>query len=233
MEGGTVLVLCCIGTIECTKVSGLMTIAKEKEWNAILTEINMKETSSEERHMVREFTIGSTAKFTMANGAMGSKKATECGAEYSVIPTSASGRIAKLLIMACINGRMVIVTKAVGSTALSMVKVQIFLPMATYTQVTMHLARPRAEAFTNGKTAVFTKVSSKRALSTVMVNGEKSQILQNAIATKVCTVTTRKMGRVSSPGKQATYTTETTLTTSGRATARYTGRTARFTRASG
>ena len=187
-----------------------MTIAKEKEWNAILTEINMKETSSEERHMVREFTIGLMAKSTMANGAMGSKKDTECGVEYSEIPTSASGRIAKLLIMACINGRMVIVTKAVGSTALSMVKVQIFLPMVIFTLVTMHLVRPRAEAFTNGKTVVFIKVSSKRALSTATVNGEKSQILQNVIATKVCTVTIRKMGRVSSPGKQATYTMVTT-----------------------
>ena len=56
------------------------------------------------------------------------------GEEYSAIHTSGNGRTQKQMVMACINGKMEIVTKENGETALKMDKGQTSLQMETHLQ---------------------------------------------------------------------------------------------------
>lgn len=96
------------------KDNGSMTIEKEKEWNDIVMEINMKEIFIMERLMVKEFIIGRMERFMMENGGMESRKVMECGEAFLEIHILVNGRIVKLMDMEYINGKMETDMKALG-----------------------------------------------------------------------------------------------------------------------
>ena len=89
--------------------------------------------------------------------------ATECGVVFLAILTLDNGKIAKLMAMVSINGRMEIVTKEAGSIASNMIKDLTSSPMVMYILETMPLAKPMVKASTNGKTEAFTKENSRKA----------------------------------------------------------------------
>jgi len=104
-----------IGKIGFMKVNGSMIIGKEREWNDIVMEINMKEIFIMERLMEKEFIIGLMERFMMENGGMELKKVMECGEAFLVIRILDNGRIVKLMDMEYINGKMETDMKALGS----------------------------------------------------------------------------------------------------------------------
>lgn len=65
----------------------------------------------------KESTLGLMVRCTMESGKTVPKRATECGMAFSETPTSANGKILKLMAMACILGKMGTNTKVSGKLA--------------------------------------------------------------------------------------------------------------------
>jgi len=127
----------------------------------MLMEIPMKETLTQVKLTERESILGLMVKFMMENGSKGLKKAMECGEASLEIATWVSGRIAKLMAMEFISGRMGIDMRDPGSIVSSMAKARIFLQMEMSTLVITKMENQMAKVSTSGKMEVFTKVNSK------------------------------------------------------------------------
>ena len=113
-ENVQAMVLWSIEKIEFMKGNGKMITGKEKEWKDIVMEINMKVIFTTVKLMEKEYIIGLTEKYMMENGEMESKKVMECGEVFLVIHTLVNGRIARLMDMVSINGKMETDMKVLG-----------------------------------------------------------------------------------------------------------------------
>lgn len=131
------------------------------------------------------------------------------------------------------SGRMATDMKVVGPTVSSTEKDQIFLQMVTFTPATTPSANQRAKECINGKMAVSTLVSSKKASSTVMESGASTKTQLNVTNLRAITNSTRRTAKALSHGKVETSILATTSTMSETDTERCTGLMARSIEASG
>ena len=134
-------------------------------------EISMKETSKVERLMARASTCGQMEKFTMANGAMESKRATECGEESLVIHSLENGRTQKQMDTVFISGRMEIDLKVSGEPDSKADRAQTYSQMEILLQVHTKVESQMATDNTSGNQKVSTSVNSKTESSMEKANG--------------------------------------------------------------
>ncbi len=99
------------------KVVGTMIRDTAKVMSVIRTVTLMKDNFNLAKLMVKESTLGLMVKCMMANGKLESKRATESGEVSMVIHILGNGKIAKLMGMVSIIGRMATDMKENGNSA--------------------------------------------------------------------------------------------------------------------
>ncbi len=99
------------------KVVGTMIRDTVKVMSVIRTVTPMKDNFNLAKLMVKESTHGRMGKCMMANGKLESKRDMESGEAFMVIHTLENGKIAKLMGMEFIIGRMVTDMKESGNSA--------------------------------------------------------------------------------------------------------------------
>lgn len=83
----------------------------------LLTVTFIKASSQREKHMEKGYISGATEKFMMESGYMELNKDMACGKAQTVNLILVNGRVAKLMVMACMFGSMETDMKESGSNA--------------------------------------------------------------------------------------------------------------------
>lgn len=128
----------------------------EKVSNAIRMAIPTSVNLNTEEPMVKEYTLGRTEKYMMANGTRVLSKAMVSGREFQMTLILESGKIQKRMVTECIPGQTEIGMKVSGICVSSMAKVQTHLQMAKATTENMQTENLMARENTPGRTAHIT-----------------------------------------------------------------------------
>lgn len=187
------------------------------------TTTSMKESSSMEKRMGKEFTHGLMGRFMTESGREESRRVMECGKVSLEIPTLVNGRTARQMAMECIHGRMETGMRESGGTVSSMGKALTSLPIRTPTQGSTSLGSQTGLVSINGRTAALTLGSSRMDSNMGRGNGRRweAKLIATAMRESMCRI--RRMGMGCSTGRVATSIRETTRRMRGTAMERCTG----------
>ena len=205
----------------------------EKVSNAIQMAIHTSVNLNMGEHMVKEYTLGRTEKYTMANGTRVLSKAMVSGKEFLKTHILESGKIQKHMVTECTPGLTEIVMKDSGICVSSTAKEQTHSQMVRATTVNTQTENLMARESTPGRMALITLAILCVVSSTGKVNGRAPKTTSSAIHMRETIRTTSSMEKEYIPGRAATYTRVTTTKMRDMATAKCCGLTDLFTRVSG
>lgn len=118
--------------------------------NGLLTVTSIKESFWKARHTVKDCISGRMVRYTMESGYLVPNKDMVFGKEPMGSLTSVSGRVAKLMDMACMSGLMEIDMKESGSHVSDMGTERISSPMVTCILDNTHMGSRKDTDNTNG-----------------------------------------------------------------------------------